>query len=58
MGGLAIKDPELMNLVLGAKLVWRLLSESNEWWKKDFIRKYFHKNYLNRLEDKSWEGKG
>jgi len=34
MGGLEIKDLELMNLPVEAKLVGRLLSESNEWWKR------------------------
>jgi len=41
LGRLAIKDLELMNLALGAKLVWRLLSDSNEWWKKGFYKKIF-----------------
>ena len=58
LGGLAIKDLELMNLPLGTKLVWKLLSHSNEWWKKAFIRKYFYKNHLTRVEDESWEEKG
>jgi len=58
LGGLAIKDLELMNLALGEKLVWRLLSNSNEWWKKSFIRKYFHKSHLIKPKEKSWERKG
>jgi len=51
LGGLEIKDLELMNLALGAKLFWRLLLDSNEWWKKAFIRKYFHKKCLTRPKD-------
>jgi len=53
-GGLAIKDPEFMNLNLGAKLVWRLLSYSKEWWKHAFLTKYFHKNNILRLEEEIW----
>lgn len=58
MGGLEIKDPKLMNLTLGAKLVWRPLLASNKWWKKAFITKYFHKNHLTKPEGELWEGKG
>lgn len=47
-----------MNLALGAKLIWSLLSNSNEWWKKEFIGKYFHKNIFLKPENESREGHG
>jgi hypothetical protein len=32
-GGLEIHDPNLLNLALGAKMVWRYMSDKQEWWK-------------------------
>ena len=37
-GGLGIRDLEHMNKVLGAKLVWRMVSGTRDWW-KEVIRK-------------------
>jgi hypothetical protein len=31
---IGIKDPSLMNLALGAKFLWRLISSQNSWWKR------------------------
>jgi hypothetical protein len=39
-GGLMIKDIFLMNLAMGAKLVWQLVTGTQEWW-KTFFKKYF-----------------
>ena len=33
-GGLGIRDPEQMNKALGAKLVWRMVFGSRDWWKE------------------------
>jgi hypothetical protein len=50
MGGL--KYPTLMNLAMGTKLLWRLLTNKFEWWKKVLwrkyligVRKYVHKTW-------------
>lgn len=47
-----------MNLDLGEKLGWRILSDSIEWWKKAFTRNYFQKNHFIRPEGELWEGNG
>jgi hypothetical protein len=33
-GGLFIKDLALMNIAMGAKIIWRLITRPLEWWKK------------------------
>jgi hypothetical protein len=38
--GLGIKDPEITNSAMGAKIFWRLISEGNDWWKQAIINKY------------------
>jgi hypothetical protein len=43
-GRLGIKDPTIMNMALGAKLVWKLISRKLEWWKKVLLTKYFQGN--------------
>ena len=30
-GGLGIQDPERINLTLGAKLIWQVITGGNEW---------------------------
>ena len=37
-GGARIRDPSKMNLSLGAKILWRIVSGKGAWW-KDIIRK-------------------
>ena len=54
-GGLAIKDPQLMNIALGAKTLWHLISNPKEWWKTTFIRKYFMRDSIKRVEACNWE---
>jgi len=39
-GGLGIRDPELANIALVAKLLWRLFSRNKEWWKTTIVKKY------------------
>jgi hypothetical protein len=39
-GGLGIIDIEVVNLVMGAKIVWRLITGRKEWWKSDITKKY------------------
>ena len=40
MGGLGIRDPEISNSAMGAKIFWRLISGDNDWWKQALISKY------------------
>jgi hypothetical protein len=42
-GGLGIRDPERINLALGAKLIWRVITGEKEWWKKSLCNKYLSK---------------
>jgi hypothetical protein len=39
-GGLGIRDPKLINIALGANLLWRLVTGSKEWWKSTIVKKY------------------
>jgi hypothetical protein len=32
-GGLFIKDPTIMNATMGAKIIWRLITRTMDWWK-------------------------
>jgi hypothetical protein len=40
-GGLGVRDLELMNIILGSKLLWRMVMGENEWWKRALLKKYF-----------------
>ena len=33
-------DPEITNSTMGAKLLWRIVSGGNDWWKQALINKY------------------
>jgi hypothetical protein len=39
-GGLGIRDPEVENIAMGSKLLWRIVSGRKEWWKTTIIKKY------------------
>jgi hypothetical protein len=41
---LGIHDLEKINIALGEKLLWRLVSISNESWKKEICKKYLLRN--------------
>ena len=32
--GVGVRDPNKMNLALGAKILWRILSGKEAWWKE------------------------
>jgi hypothetical protein len=49
-GGLRILDPSLFNMVLGEKILWRLVSGNWEWWKKVIIHKYMVRDRLRFLD--------
>jgi hypothetical protein len=40
-GGLGIPDLAMMNLAMGGKLLWRMISSSPSWWKRALVKKYF-----------------
>jgi hypothetical protein len=40
-GGLGIKDLEMMNIALGAKFLYRMITSSKKWWKTFLWKKYF-----------------
>jgi hypothetical protein len=39
--GIIIKEPSLMNLAMGTKLVWLLVTKSYDWWRTIIHTKYF-----------------
>jgi hypothetical protein len=43
-GGLGIRDPEKLNLALGAKVIWRIITGGKEWWKRALCIKYMNTN--------------
>jgi len=55
---LDIKEPSLVNLALGAKIVWRLISGSNNWWKEVLHKKYFSINRLQCIDGNIENKKG
>jgi hypothetical protein len=57
-GGLGIRDPFLLNLALGTKILWRMVTRQNEWWKKDILHKYFTESRLRCLDHPPLEKSG
>jgi hypothetical protein len=41
---IGIRDPKNINIDLGEKMIWRLITTGKEWWKKEISHKYFSKN--------------
>lgn len=41
---MGIQDPILVNIVLGASLLWRMTTGNYAWWKKAPVCKHFHQN--------------
>lgn len=62
-GGLGIRSPKFLNLALGAKIVWRLITGPTAWWKKALELKYLNctrqqlldSNIPNRECTKIWQ---
>lgn len=48
--GLGIKGPTLMNIAMGAKLIWRLITSKLDWWKKIIWKKYLQGNWKRCIE--------
>ena len=55
--GLGIRVPEQMNKALGAKLVWRMVSGSKDWWKEVIGKKYIRKPHSTVIYH-TWDGQG
>ena len=47
-----------MDMALGAKIIWRLVTGEREWWKLAMGMNYFGRMNLSRIENLNWEGKG
>jgi hypothetical protein len=62
-GGLGIRDPKITNLAMGAKLLWRLITGDNDWWKQALSSKYrlgkrirsMDKPHLNQTGSQIWK---
>eukprot|EP00253_Pinus_taeda_P012579 PITA_12579 len=62
-GGLGIRSPKMLNLALGAKIIWRLISGAIAWWKTALEAKYLSSsrhqlldtNIPNRESTKIWK---
>jgi hypothetical protein len=49
-GGLGIREPTLMNITMGAKLLWSLIIGKLTWWKQAIWKKYFRGNKLKSVD--------
>ena len=54
--GLGIRDLEQMNEALGATMVWRMVTRSNDLW-KEVIRKKYIRNPKSKILNYPWEGR-
>jgi hypothetical protein len=50
--GLGIRDPGLSNLAMGEKILWKLVSGENDWWKRILQKKYLIGNRLRCLDQR------
>ena len=57
IGGLGIRDPGMVNHVMGSKLVWWFIYGRKEWWKEVLWKKYLKKPRIWSL-DIEWKGSG
>jgi hypothetical protein len=57
-GELGIKDPTMINVSLGANLVWRMIDDSLEWWKKVLWKNYFTSSRSRCVENTLKSQKG
>ena len=49
-GGLGIMDPSLSNIALGEKILWRLVTGRQAWWKKVIVHKYLGGDRLRGVD--------
>ena len=57
-GGAGIRDPTMMNLALGAKILWRIVSGEKTWWKKILRKKYMKGARKRCVDEYPLTGKG
>jgi len=48
-GGLSIRLPGLMNAAFGMKIIWRMITGKESWWKKTLATKYMNHPRTNLL---------
>lgn len=48
-GGLSIRLPGLMNTTLGMKIIWRMITRKESWWKKALATKYLNQTRTKLL---------
>ena len=46
-----MRDPQEMNLALGAKILWKIVSGDNVWWKQALQKKYMANNRRRCIEN-------
>ena len=39
--GTSVQDPNMVNLEMGTKILWRMLLGRKEWWKETLRKNYF-----------------
>ena len=57
-GGIYVRYPRLMNLVVGAKILWKIVCGKVEWWKKILRKKCLRESRMCFLYLCMWEGSG
>eukprot|EP00253_Pinus_taeda_P033675 PITA_33675 len=50
-GGLGVRVPRLVNIAMGFKLIWRILSERGAWWTEIIKRKYLNGANSNIIKE-------
>ena len=49
-GGLQIRNMEMQNLALGAKILWKIITRKSSWCKKALWKKYLSRSRLRSLD--------
>jgi hypothetical protein len=49
-GGFRVRDTLLVNLALGDKPLWRMITGRYSWRKKALLNKYFHRDHMRGVE--------
>ena len=57
-GGIYVRYPRLMNLVVGAKILWNIVHGEVDWWKKILREKCLRGSGMCCLYLCMWEGSG
>ena len=57
-GGAGIRDPTMMNLALGAKILWRIVFGEKVWWKEILWKKYMKEARKIYVDEYPLTGKG